>query len=305
MKPFFCSLFVLLIVCFPGYLSAHFTGKGHFHTLSQTQQVFLNPNCRSTDTCDLKRFALKTSVYEFWFSDDPQYPTYGNGAIMEYETDSVAALEKYAIVQFTKGCVFYTSKNSEGQIRRNVTDSVPSFGEDIPFCFPGWVIDSQDADPVYNSDPEHGRFYFLRWNKPGSYDDRSQKYYGAEKPRLPVVYMADYPAGAFVGAGDIKNVALEFNTCIYKASEVPKTTRRDNIGFAKPIACLKWQNVYVYDFDAGKFQTDLAYASRWEEPYAAANAYLLAILVVLFIALALITFSRRQNASLRYLVPRL
>ena len=89
------------------------------------------------------------------------------------------------------------------------------------------MIDSQDTDPAYNSDPEYGRFYLLRWNKPGSYDNRTQKYYGAEKPQAPVVYMADYPAGAFVTGTGVRNVALQFNTCIYKASDVPTETRRE------------------------------------------------------------------------------
>ena len=123
---------------------------------------------------------------------------------MEYQTDSVDALEKYAIVQFKKGCVFYSSKNREGKISRNLGDIVSSFGEDIPFCFREWIIDSQDTDPAYNSDPEYGRFYLLRWNKSGSYERRTQKYYGVEKPKIPVVYMADYPAGAFVTGTGVK-----------------------------------------------------------------------------------------------------
>ena len=85
------------------------------------KQVFLNPDCQSTDSCDLKRFTLSKAVNEIWFSDNPKHPTYGNGVIMEYETDSVAALETYAIVQFKKGCVFDTAKTSEGKIRRIVT----------------------------------------------------------------------------------------------------------------------------------------------------------------------------------------
>ncbi len=291
MKPFFCSSFILLIFFLAETSYAHFTGKGHMHTLAETKQIFLNPDCRSTDTCDLKRFMLTTSVYEVWFSDDPDYPTYGNGVTMEYETDSVDALEKYAVVQFTKGCVFYSSKNNEGKINTNLGDTAPSFGENIPFCFPHWVIDSQDTDPAYNSDPEYGRFYLLRWNKPGSYDHRTEKFYGAEKPKTPVVYMADYPAGAFVSEIGVKNVALEFKTCIYKASDVPAQTRRDNIAFAKPITCFGWQNVYVYDFETGRFQTDLAYAPKWEEPDTLVKAYLLVTFVILFVALALVTFS--------------
>lgn len=291
MNRFFCFSFILIILFLAGNSYGHFTGKGHVHTFSETKQVFLNPDCRSTDSCDLKRFTLTTSVYELWFSDDPDYPTYGNGVIMEYETDAVDALEKYAIVQFTKGCVFYSSKNRQGKINSNVGDTVPSFGENIPFCFPRWVIDSHDTDPAYNSDPEYGRFYLLRWNKPGSYEYRTHRFYGAEKPKLPVVYMTDYPAGAFVTGTGVRNTALEFNTCIYKASDVPAETRRDDINFAKPITCFEWQNVYIYDFDQGRFQTDLAYAPSWEEPYTHVNVYLLVIFVTLFLAIALVTFS--------------
>ena len=295
MKKFFSLSFIFLIAFLAKNSYGDFTGKGHVHTLAKTQQVFLNPDCRSNGTCDLKRFTLTTSVYEIWFSDDPNHPTYGNGAIMEYETDSVAALEKYAIVQFVKGCVFDSSKNGNGKINRNISYTVPSFGEDIPFCFPEWVIDSQDTDPAYNSDPEYGRFYLLRWNKRGSYEYQNHKYYGAEKPTIPVVYMADYPAGAFVTGIGVKNAALEFRTCMYRASEVPTETRRDNINFAKPLTCFDWQNVYVYDFDKGRFEANLADLPKPEEPYARAKLYLLVIFITLFIALALVTFAHLGN----------
>jgi hypothetical protein len=295
MKKFFCLSLILLSSFLAENAYGEFTGKGHVHTLSKTKQVFLNPHCRSNDTCDLKRFTLTTSVYEVWFSDDPNYPTYGNGVIMEYETDSVDALEKYAIVQFIRGCVFYSSKNGDGKIKRDVIHSAPSFGESIPFCFPEWVIDSQDTDPAYNSDPEYGRFYLLRWNNPGSYDYPTHKYYGAEKPEIPVVYMTDYPDGAFVTGTGVKNAALEFTTCIYKASDVPTETRRYDINFAKPMTCFEWQNVYVYDFDTGKFQTNLADFPKRAGPPTRANVFLLAIFVTLFTAIALVTFSRLRR----------
>jgi hypothetical protein len=301
MKKICCFSFIWLLSFFSGTSIGHFSGKGHVHTVSETKQNFLNSDCRSTASCDLKRFTLTTSVYEVWFSDDPDYPSYGNSVIMEYQTDSVAALEKYAIVQFKKGCVFYSSKTRAGKIDSNISDSVPSFGENVPFCFPRWVIDSQDTDPAYNSDPEAGRFYLLRWNKPGSYDERTQKFYGTQKPRVPVVYMADHPSGAFVSGIGVKNVALEFNTCIYKASDVPEETRRDDIDFATPLTCFGWQNVYVYDFDREKFLTNIADVPQWaepsallekrQEPSAPIDLYLMVIFVTLFIALALLIFT--------------
>ena len=291
MKKFFSFLFLLLAFLLAVNSYGHFTEKGHVHTLSKTEQVFLNPDCKSTDTCDLKRFTLTTSVYEVWFSDDPNYPTWGNGVIMEYETDSVDAIEKYAIVQFIKGCVFDSSKKIDGRIVKNLSYTVPSFGENVPYCFPEWVIDSQDTDPVYNSDPEYGRFYLLRWNKPGSYAYPDHKYYGAEKPKRPVVYMADYPTGAYITGSGVKNVALEFNTCMYKASDVPTETRRENIKFGKPLACFEWQNVYVYNFVKARFEANLADLPRPPASALRAALYLLVILTILFIALALVTVS--------------
>ena len=305
MRKLFCFSFIWLLAFLSENSFGHFTGKGHVHTVSETKQDFLNSDCRPTASCDLKRFTLTTSVYEVWFSDDPIYPTYGNSVVMEYQTDSVAALERYAIVQFKKGCVFYSSKTNGGKITRKINDTVPSFGENVPFCFPEWVIDSQDTDPAYNSDPKGGRFSLLRWNRPGSYDERTQKFYGIQKPRRPVVYMADHPSGACVSEIGMKNVALEFNTCIYKASEVPEETRREDINFATPLTCFGWQNVYVYDFDRGKFQTDIANLPRWEEPSARLeerqetpariDLYLMVILVTLFIALALLIFTALSN----------
>jgi len=287
MKQSLCISLISLISFLTGVSHADFTGMGHVHTLAETKQVFLNPDCRSTDSCDLKRFTLTKVVNEIWFSDDADYPTYGNGVIMEYQTDSVATLEKYAIVQFKKGCVFDSYKNRAGTIRRNFTDTVTSFGEHVPFCFRNWVIDSQDRDPAYNSDPDFGRFYLMRWNKPGSYDNRTQKFYGAEKPKKPVVYMADYPAGAFISRTGVRNVALEFKTCIYKASDVPTETARDNLNFAQPIRCFAWQNVYVYDFAKARFQNDLAVLPSWEEPPAPVDNNRRLLIVALLMGITL------------------
>ena len=299
MKTLLCLLAIWFISFLAGNAYGDFTGKGHVHELSETKQTFLNPDCRSTGTCDLKRFTLTTLVQEVWFSDDPANPTYGNGVIMEYETDSVAAIEKYAIVQFVRGCVYRSSTSSGGKLNRTVSYIVPSFGKDVPLCFSEWVIDSQDNDPVYNSDPEYGRFYLLRWNQPGSYDSRTQRYYGVQKPKLPVVYMTDYPAGAFFVSGGIKNAALEFNTCIYRARDVPTETRRNDINFAKPITCFKWQNVYVYDYGKGKFQSEWPDLRQPHELYTLVPVYLPELFVTIFSALVLASFLRLRQLTQR------
>ena len=290
MKRLFCSSVILLVSMLARDSYGDFTGAGHVHTHSETRQIFLNPDCRTSDSCDLKRFTLTKLVNEIWFSDDRDHPTYSNGVIMEYETDSVSALEKYAIVQFKKGCVFDTFQSPNGKIHRAITDTVASFGEQIPFCFRQWVIDSQDQDPAYNSDPDFGRFYLLRWNHPGSYDNRTQKYYGAEKPKRPIVYMADYPAGAFISRTSVRNVALEFNTCIFKAVDVPPHTSRTNLRFAKPITCFEWQNIYVYDYATARFQTDLTFLASWEESPTSVQHDRRLLPITLLLAIALISY---------------
>lgn len=296
MKNLFSASFNLLMIFFAINSYADFTGKGHVHTLAESTQTFLNPGCRTNDSCDLKRFTLTTLAHEVWFSDDPKNPTHANGVIMEYETDSVDAIEKYAIVQFVKGCVFSTTKN-HGKIDKQINYAVSSFGESIPLCFPRWVIDSQDADPVYNSDPEFGRFYLLRWNAPGSYEIRTQKYYGAQKPHLPVVYMTDYPAGAFVTATGVKNTSLQFNTCIYKALEVPAQTIRDNVNFANPIHCFQWQSVYIFDFDKGQFETQVREQEAPAEPTPEPNFFVLVSSVLLVTGLVSALWIRRRFFS--------
>src|SRR5215471_8597829 len=102
--------------------------------------------------------------------------------------------------------------------------------------------------------------------------------------------MTDYPAGASVTGTGVKNADLEFNTCIYKASEVPAETRRKDTNFAKPITCFERQNLYVYDFDRGRFEANWADDPRRGEPYMRLIVYLLVSFVTLFIALALVTF---------------
>jgi hypothetical protein len=67
------------------------------------------------------------------------------------------------------------------------------------------------------------------------------------------------------------------------------------VHFAQPIACLPWQNIYVYDFDNGAFHTDLAYVPKWEQPYALVNVHVVAIFIIIFIALALLFFSASSS----------
>lgn len=283
----FASIFLIILI-FTAAADADFTGRGHVHVRAQHRQDFLDPNCQRTASCALKRFSLIQEENEIWFSDNPKYPTYGNGVIIEYETDSVAALEQFAVVQFKRGCVFDSKLDGAGMERRLVTDTVASFGELVPFCLRRWVIDSQDRDPAYNSDPKQGRFYYLRWNLPGSYEKPSEKFFGAAKPERPVLYMSDYPAGAFIAQTAVRNVALQFKTCIYNARQVPSVTHRDDLDFAQPLHCFAWQNIYIYDFTRRVFRTDAAVLASWGEEAPPIEFYRRVAIAALWLTIALV-----------------
>jgi len=111
--------------------------------------------------------------------------------------------------------------------------------------------------------------------------------------------MTDYPAGAFFVSDGVKNAALEFSTCIYKASDVPAETRRNDINFATPLSCFKWQNVYVYDYGKGKFQTEWPDLRQPHEPYTLVPAYLPELFVTIFTALALASCLRLRQLPQR------
>jgi len=235
--------------------------NGTEEILSLETNVFINKDCAGADTCDFKEFRLEVKKSRMWVIDGWHY---GSSIIAAYKTDEIGHLENYSFVQFIRGCMFDTYLVVDGGITKILGHVKVQFSEfDTEgrpkkyerFCFPDWVIDSQDKDPVYNSFPGYGRFYLRRWNTvPGSYDKRTEKYYGEEKPKRPELYVTDLPSGAFLGELSAVNASLEFKTCIYKTKSIPLETTEDNINFATPIKCFLWQNIYIYNYGKKEFE---------------------------------------------------
>lgn len=231
------------------------TGKGHVHELPAKIRDFYNTDCEKNNTCALERFSIFVREYEVWFPDDSK-PSYGTGMIAEYETRSISDIETFAVVQFIRGCVFDNRKEDSGEITEFGEVLIMNLGELKRFCHRGWKLDSFDLDPVYNSNPENGRFYYLRWNSVrGSHQSSTEKYYGEERPKYPIVYLTDLPSSAFTGEISARNVSLEFKTCVYRANDVPAIVEENNLNFAEPIKCFDWQSSYVYNWDLQKFET--------------------------------------------------
>lgn len=258
--------FFVLLLIFAFYQSANAASakkprNGTEEIFSKITHSFLNTNCAETNTCDLKEFKLVAKQYRIWVDGSWSY---GASAVISYETNKVDNLENYSVVQFIRGCVFDTRIRNDGTIERGLGYVLPffsDFDEDgkpikfATFCFPDWVIDSTDKDPVYNSFPALGRFYARRWNSvPGSFDKKTEIFYGVEKPSRPQLYLSDITSTAFMGETFIKNTSLQFKTCIYKTKDVPLETTEDNINFATPIKCFEWQNIYIYNYDKKDFE---------------------------------------------------
>lgn len=258
---FFLGLTLLLI---PFNIEGHFNGKGHVEYAKTQSQKFLNTDCASTNSCGLKSFNLYTTEYEVWFTEPDDWPSLGTKMTAEYETYSVADLEKFAVVQFIKGCYVSTINKKEGFERSIASVFFEFFGKkNVPYCFPEFVIDSIDTDPVYYSGEDRGRHDLYKWNEvPGSFDKNTQKFYGDEKPVRPKLYVEDnaLPTASYKPAGEYNlersyDLSLEFRTCIYRSADVPRSTVETDVNFAKPIKCFNWKSSYVYNWDRKKFDS--------------------------------------------------
>lgn len=259
------KILILSIVLFGlalgSVFSANIPRNGTEEIFSNLTHIFTNQDCVDSGTCDLKEFWLKVKKARMWVVDGWHY---GSDAVIAYETDFVENLENYSIVQFIRGCMFASSQVTDGDIEKIFGFSKPQFSDfdeddqlvnSKTFCFPSWVIDSIDKDPVYASFPGLGRFDARRWNMVlGSYDKKTEKYYGDEKPAYPALYMRDVPSGAFLGELNAINASMEFKTCIYKTKDVPLETTEDDINFATPIKCFEWQNIYIYNHEIKEFE---------------------------------------------------
>ena len=255
MKYLYYPAIMFIFLFFPQSAGAHFTGTGHIHDTSIKIEKFLNTDCFKNNTCNLKEFTLFLRKYEVWFSDDDN-PAYGTAIIVEYETASVADIEKYAIVQFIRGCVYDNKMDEFGNIVEANEVNISHLGNMKIFCFREWVLDSFDLDPVYNSSPEKGRFYFLRWNSvKGSHKKETETYYGVMRPKYPIVYLSDITGVAFRSNLSARNVSLEFKTCIFKDRDVPLIFMENVLNFVDPIKCFNWGSSYIYNWDLHKFET--------------------------------------------------
>ncbi|PIR70337.1 MAG: hypothetical protein COU46_02045 [Candidatus Niyogibacteria bacterium CG10_big_fil_rev_8_21_14_0_10_42_19] len=214
--------------------------------------VFNNENCVSTDSCDLKTFWVNIKKYNVWVEGD----NFGTVMMAGYIVDQISALENYGIVQFMRGCSFESVKNDNGAVVNEIDRSfLRQFFENyVPNIFPKWVIDSDDKDPLYNGQEPPVRIYHYRW----AGDSGKEFIYGIKKPTFPELYVVKHPGIAFVKeVGRVKNMSMEFKTCVYKMKDIPLKTSSDDTGFAEPIGCFTWISSFIYNFDTREYESFL------------------------------------------------
>lgn len=218
-------------------------------------KVITHKDCEMSDSCSLKEFNVQVSDYVVTSAGEKSY---GTNAYISYETDSIDTIEDYAIVQFIRGCVYNEIENENGALEKRKGIARKFFGSYQKFIHPEWVIDSIDEDPIYNSsEVRESRHDYYRWNEdPQSYGDDNEHYVLQKYPTHPKVYVSDLPSSSFFSHDSAKNTNLEFQTCIYKTSEIPRKLEPSDVNFAEPLHCIEWKTSNVYNFKEKKYVQD-------------------------------------------------
>ena len=177
-----------------------------------------------------------------------------------YEVGKPSQIENYAIVQWIRGCMF-SSEYTDGHVDKDLSITRKHFGKTIVFQHKDWQIDSDSTDPIYSSDPTHGRFAFLRWNADKSIlDADNANVYAKLKPPHGSVFVTDMPGSGFLASGTgrrdgtAQNASLQYITCLFKTSGLPTTTTPQGTGIdrTKSLWCVNWDHQFVWNFEVGR-----------------------------------------------------
>lgn len=244
------------------------TSSASIQVVKETQQKY-QPSaseCQLNDSCDLKIFRLveqkkkvilpgTANKFAFWMTD----------VRAVYQTQDLTQIEKYAIVQQIKGCIYEATWDGKTE-KKYLSVMRNHMGSYTRFQHTHWQIDNDYPGAVYTGyvfdDGSFNPFFLLNWNTdPNSLDADHSFYYGQKLPPHPVVFATDMPGPATLHDTlpsqplQVQNTSLEYNTCLFKLSDLPKQTDGDgsNIDFNKAVKCFNWDHKFIYDFKTKKF----------------------------------------------------
>lgn len=241
------------------------------------EEIYTPPKeeCEKFDICDLKLVILRTQDEVVSKIDEGGIDIYGTKMYASYVTDALSGIEKYAFVQFIRGCQFVSQLLPSGEVENypNILRPYMDTPEGLAlFRHPDWAIDSEHADPIQSSDPSlsDNRHFLLQWTTPpGAWNpDISQgNLYGEKRPKFPRVYVTDSPFSAVRYPDElVRNSSLEFRICLYKTADVPRVTSGNNIGFAVPIKCFEWDQSFVYNYGKKSWERPVGVVAECKRP---------------------------------------
>lgn len=208
--------------------------------------------CRDEPGCSAREFSITVEDYRVWI--DRSY-TYGTRMFARYRTDWTGDLERYVLVQFMKGCQFYSYDN-----RRSKSKIVVQQGDQfVPYLMRDWVVDSSDSDPAYVSDESLPRHALYRSNDVfGSFEEETEHFVMDKGASFPELYVTDRPgtAARYPDFPFARNIAVQFRMCLFRAADVPSqlpVLRPESL--PEPLACHDWQSSFVFDHRAGVFRS--------------------------------------------------
>jgi hypothetical protein len=224
------------------------------------KKVFKNKNCKETDSCDLVEFGIKNKESESFHGFNNGYPNYSSSMVAWFKTKKIDQLEKYAVVQYIRGCIFYSKDEGNGEVSKRIGHTRRFFGKSEKFKHPEWVIDSLDKDPMYWSasiEKYKNRHGLHRLDEPNHYISQpNKKYYFRNKVKGPQLFIADMPTGAsFMNEREgYQNSSLEFKTCLYKTSSLAITTDPFDVNLDEALVCYPWRSSHIYNFVSKEYE---------------------------------------------------
>ncbi len=223
------------------------------------QSYYVTPeDCAERDICDIKEVGFRLSRFALETKKSHTIEIeYGTVLYATVETQTLDTLEKYVFVQWVRGCAIEINRYAGVTTKHFLTNLHQ--GEKTPMCFPDWVIDREAEDPVYSSDTStRSRHHFAQWvDEPekGSYvfpNAKNTATYGEKKPTIPKMGIIDTHQNAYVlkwfnSRVMARSVYLEFRTCLYKETDVPRTFNEKKDTLPPAIACYEWKSDFAYD----------------------------------------------------------
>jgi len=217
-------------------------------------------NCQATDTCDLKSAKLIDRKIKVLLPDEPaQYANYMSDIRFVLEFSKPSAIERYGLVQYIQGCMFGSTLKSDGNIEYSFTHAHKNFGDYKPIKYKTPIVDSDQADPLLTAFDGYGRFDLYRWNKDSAdLDAENATWYFDAPPPHGTVFFADLISNTGLQEGtpapSARNSSVEFETCLFKISDLPNTSDPQGTGIDKnkAIWCTTWDHKFVYNFKQGK-----------------------------------------------------